>query len=83
MRSVSLFSGVGGLEATDHAELFCELDSDCRVVLGRRFSGARLHDDVNTLPPVPGLDVVFGGWPCQDISVAGLKRGLAGARSGL
>lgn len=83
MRSVSLFSGVGGLEATEHAELLCELDSDCRVVLGRRFSGARLHDDVNTLLPVPGIDVVFGGWPCQDISVAGLKRGLAGARSGL
>ena len=29
------------------------------------------------------MDVVFGGWPCQDISVAGLRRGLAGARSGL
>lgn len=83
MKSVSLFSGVGGLEADGAAEVLCEIDADCRVVLQRRFRDSRLHDDVTTLEAVPGVDVVFGGWPCQDISVAGLRRGLAGARSGL
>lgn len=83
MRTVSLFSGVGGLECEFGAELMCEIDADCRVVLRRRFPEARLHDDVETLDPIPGIDAVFGGWPCQDISVAGLRRGLAGARSGL
>jgi DNA (cytosine-5)-methyltransferase 1 len=80
---VSLFSGVGGLEADGSPELLCEIDADCRVVLHRRFGESRIHDDVTTLKAIPGLDVVLGGWPCQDISVAGLRRGLAGARSGL
>lgn len=83
MKTVSLFSGVGGLEADEQADVFCELDADCREVLSRRFAGSRIHDDVNTLQPVAGIDAVFGGWPCQDISVAGLRRGLAGSRSGL
>lgn len=83
MKSVSLFSGVGGLEANGAAEVLCEIDQDCRVVLQRRFRDSRLHDDVTTLKAIPGVDVVFGGWPCQDISVAGLRRGLAGSRSGL
>jgi DNA (cytosine-5)-methyltransferase 1 len=50
--------------------------------LQRRFPEARLHDDVRSLKP-PRADVVAGGWPCQDLSVAGLQRGLAGERSGL
>lgn len=65
------------------AEVLCEIDADCRKVLSRRFAGSRLHDDVTTLKPVAGVDAVFGGWPCQDVSVAGLRRGLAGNRSGL
>ena len=83
VRAASLFSGVGGLELQGSSEILCELDSDCRVVLKRRFRDSYVHDDVSTLKAVPGIDVVFGGWPCQDISVAGLRRGVAGARSGL
>lgn len=82
-RSISLFSGVGGLESVEGPEVLCELDAECRDILADRFPGADLHDDVMTLVPPPGIDVVFGGWPCQDISVAGLRRGLAGNRSGL
>lgn len=83
VRAVSLFSGVGGLESVQPAETLCEIDPDCRVVLSRRFPVSSLHDDVTTLKPVPGIDAVFGGWPCQDVSVAGLRKGLAGNRSGL
>jgi DNA (cytosine-5)-methyltransferase 1 len=80
---VSLFSGIGGLEAPQSSPLLaCELDGPARKVLQRRFPKTELHDDVTTLHP-PSADVVAGGWPCQDISIAGLRRGLAGERSGL
>ncbi len=82
MKVISLFSGVGGLELEQPADTFCEIDPECRVVLAGRFRDSRLHDDVMTLKP-HRADVVFGGWPCQDLSVAGLRRGLAGEKSGL
>lgn len=82
MKVISLFSGVGGLELEQPADTFCEIDPECRVVLADRFPDSRLHDDVMTLKP-HRADVVFGGWPCQDLSVAGLRRGLAGEKSGL
>jgi DNA (cytosine-5)-methyltransferase 1 len=44
--------------------------------------GVAVHDDVRTLAP-PAVDVVVGGWPCQDISSAGNLAGLVGDRSGL
>ena len=83
MSSISLFSGVGGLEPSgEPAEVLCELDFECHTVLARRFPEARIHDDVMTLPRQTA-DAVFGGWPCQDLSVAGLRKGLEGDRSGL
>lgn len=82
MKVISLFSGVGGLELEQPADTFCEVDPECRVVLASRFPESRLHDDVMTLKP-HRADVVLGGWPCQDLSVAGLKLGLAGEKSGL
>lgn len=86
VRYLSLFSGAGGLESPHHEPvLCCELDPACRIVLGRRFPEATLHDDVTTLrgSRVPRVDLVTGGWPCQDLSVAGTQQGLEGARSGL
>ena len=83
MRLISLFSGIGGLENPGCPPvLCCEADRSCRFILERRFPGAELSDDVIPLRP-PRADVVVGGWPCQDISVAGLQLGLDGARSGL
>lgn len=83
MRYISLFSGIGGLESSRvHPVLCCEVDKTCRFVLARRFRNSELADDVTTLSP-PAADVVVGGWPCQDISVAGLQLGLEGSRSGL
>ncbi|MDB5098463.1 MAG: ydiP [Cyanobacteria bacterium RYN_339] len=83
VKYLSLFSGAGGLEGASASPLACcEIDPDCHAVLARRFPRAALHADVRELKP-PRADVVAGGWPCQDLSVAGLRRGLAGERSGL
>jgi DNA (cytosine-5)-methyltransferase 1 len=84
-----LFAGVGGLEkglaASGHdSELLCEIDPLARAVLAARFPGIRLHDDVCTLESLPHrVDLLAGGFPCQDLSQAGRTAGITGARSGL
>lgn len=82
MKYISCFSGVGGLEGAAPPMAYCEIDEECRSVLSSRFPEALGHDDVSTFTP-PKADVVTGGWPCQDISVAGNQVGLAGGRSKL
>jgi DNA (cytosine-5)-methyltransferase 1 len=83
MKYISLFTGVGGLESAGiHPLLCCEIDAACWPVLRRRFGDVQIHPDIRTLQPPPA-DVIVGGWPCQDISVAGLQKGLSGERSGL
>ena len=83
MRYISLFSGIGGLEHPSMApSLWCEIDPACGSVLAKRFPESDSSQDVASLDP-PAADVVAGGWPCQDISVAGLRKGLSGQRSGL
>lgn len=83
MRYISLFSGIGGLESSSQTPLaVCEIDPWCQKVLSRKFPEAELSKDVRSFIP-PAVDVVVGGWPCQDISAAGLRKGLAGERSGL
>lgn len=86
----SLFAGIGGFELGLERAGFeiawqVELDPYCRSVLEARFPRARRFEDVRevgaaTLEPV---DVLCGGFPCQDLSVAGKGAGIAGARSGL
>ena len=88
----SLFSGIGGFElglqrglGSASVAWQVELDPWCRQVLARHWPDAARHDDVravgaHNLTPV---DVLCGGFPCQDISTAGAGAGLAGARSGL
>ncbi|BET65910.1 DNA cytosine methyltransferase [Opitutales bacterium ASA1] len=89
MRVAGLFAGIGGIELGLHAAghstaLLCELDPAARAVLRAHFSDTRLHDDVRTLTRLPdGVDVLAGGFPCQDLSQAGRTRGIAGERSGL
>jgi DNA (cytosine-5)-methyltransferase 1 len=63
-----------------------EIDPYARAVLAKHWPDVRRHEDVRTFPPPEGewgVDVICGGFPCQDISVAGKGAGLAGARSGL
>lgn len=91
MRVGSLFSGIGGLElglamaGLGPVVWQVEKDSFCRQVLARHWPGVEQHDDVCTVGKtnlVP-VDLICGGFPCQDVSSAGARAGLAGARSGL
>jgi DNA (cytosine-5)-methyltransferase 1 len=62
---------------------FCEADPYRREVLARHWPGVPVHDDVRTFEYEGQVDLLAGGFPCQDLSVAGKRAGLAGERSGL
>ena len=86
----SLFSGVGGLElGLERAGLGpvkwqAESEEFGRRVLARHWPEARRYGDVRDVgADADRVDVVCGGFPCQDVSLAGTGAGLAGARSGL
>jgi DNA (cytosine-5)-methyltransferase 1 len=79
---LSCFSGIGGLEASTSPALLCEADPEVVRVLRLSHPGIEIHDDVCSLRP-PKVEVVAGGWPCQDISIAGKQAGLSGLRSRL
>lgn len=88
MRVVSLFSGAGGFDLGFEqagAEIVyqCEIDPQARSVLKRHWPSVECHDDVRTLTDLPECDVIIGGTPCQDLSIAGTRSGLDGERSGL
>jgi len=90
MKIGSLFSGIGGLElGLERSGLGtvawqCEIDPFCRSVLARHWPDARRYEDVRTVDATaPSVDVICGGFPCQDVSLAGKRAGLAGERSGL
>ncbi len=86
----SLFSGIGGFDlGFEQAGLSCawqvEIDAAARSVLATHWPNVLRYEDVrhvgrHNLQPV---DVICGGFPCQDLSVAGKRAGLAGERSGL
>jgi len=78
----SCFTGVGGLEGSQEPSSICEIDPECREVLRKRFPNATQYTDVRTLPNLT-VDALVGGWPCQDLSVAGKMQGLKGENSGL
>ena len=89
---LDLFSGIGGftlgLEQTGKFKTvaFCEQDEGCQRVLGKHWPTVPIHNDVRLLPfsELAGVDVITGGFPCQDISIgSNTKEGLDGARSGL
>ena len=84
----SLFSGIGGLDlGLERAGMTCawqvENNEFCQAVLGFRFPDSRVHPDVRTFSPHVAVDLICGGFPCQDVSSAGKRAGLDGERSGL
>ncbi len=86
----SLFSGAGlGDIAAEAIGLshswFCECDPFARSILARRWPGVPVFHDVRDVhaKSAQQVDIVIGGFPCQDISCAGRGAGLAGKRSGL
>lgn len=96
LRVLDLFSGIGGfslgLERTGGFETvaFCEIEEFPRRVLKKHWPEVPCYDDVRTLTADRlrrdgiAVDVVTGGFPCQDISTAGKRRGIGeGTRSGL
>ena len=88
MNVLSLFTGVGGfdlgLERAGHTIVGqVEWDKKCQAILRKHWPEVPLWDDVSTYQPSVSADLVCGGFPCQDLSVAGKRAGLAGERSGL
>lgn len=87
----SLFSGAGlcdlGLSwAGFEHRFFCECDPFCQSILRRHWPGVPVFDDVRTLmgTQLPSVDVLCGGFPCQDVSVGGNREGIKeNTRSGL
>jgi DNA (cytosine-5)-methyltransferase 1 len=92
LRIGSLFSGIGGLElglewaGVGHTVYQCEADEHARRVLARHWPGIPCYPDVRTLAgerDLPDCDVLCGGFPCQETSVANARGNVTGARSGL
>ena len=84
----SLFSGIGGLEkgfksSAHHISLLCEIDPAAQLVLKKHYPEAKLVSDIATLKDLPASNIITAGFPCQDLSQAGKKIGIAGSRSGL
>lgn len=85
-----LFAGVGGFSLGFEAEGYrtrwqAEIDPHCQRVLARHWPDATRYGDVTEIDgaALEPVDVITFGSPCQDLSVAGKRAGLAGARSGL
>lgn len=89
---IDLFSGIGGFSyAAENivggfkTTQFVEINKYCQEVLRKHWPQVPIHDDITTFEPQQNsADVVCGGFPCQDISVAGKQAGIKeGTRSGL
>lgn len=96
LTGVSLFAGVGGFDLAMQRQgvkvvASVEIDKNCNQVLAQHFPDATQFTDVTTVKGedlinagfTPSTGIITGGFPCQDLSVAGKRAGLAGARSGL
>jgi len=92
MKFISLFAGIGGFDlglkrAGMICDSMCEIDKNAQVILRHHFPDAKLFDDVKEIGIATherkSIDLICGGFPCQDVSIAGKRQGLAGERSGL
>jgi len=96
LTGVSLFAGVGGFDLAMERQgvnvvAAVDIDKKCQDLLVKQFPNTKIFDDVTELKGSdligagfnPSAGIITGGFPCQDVSVAGKRAGLAGARSGL
>lgn len=92
MKAITLFSGIGGFDialesAGVEVDSVCEIDKAAQSILQRHFPNSKLFDDVkkvgNKTHAYRSIDIICGGFPCQDLSIAGKRKGLDGERSGL
>ena len=92
LKILDTFAGIGGFSYAAHELVggfettqFVEIDPFCQKVLKKHFPNVPCHDDIKTFTAYPGqYDVITGGFPCQDISVAGGREGITEkSRSGL
>ena len=86
-----LFSGIGlmrlGLEQTGMQCQFAnDIDANKNLIYQHHFGSSHLHaGDIAELSAsqIPSTDLITASFPCQDLSLAGNRQGLAGERSGL
>jgi DNA (cytosine-5)-methyltransferase 1 len=90
MKIGSLFAGIGGFDLAARwvgwdTAWFSEIDPYASAVLQKHWPGVPNHGDITKIKgsDVAPVDVLCGGFPCQDISLAGKGAGITGARSGL
>lgn len=96
LNGLDLFSGIGGISIAlrdwVRPVAYCEIDPYCQAVLLSRMANgdicpAPIWDDVKTLCPKMfrdgQIEIIYGGFPCQNISIAGLGKGLDGEQSRL
>ena len=88
MKMLSLFSGVGMIDlaaswAGIETVALCEIEPYAQQVLKVRFPGVPLYDDIRTLTAerlrgdgIEQIDIICGGFPCQDVSCAGKRKGF-------
>ena len=92
MRVLDLFSGIGGFALAgqwvwgdDHENVgFCEIDKYCHKVLNKNFPDVPIYEDIQQLngKDFNDIDLITGGFPCQDLSVAGRGKGLIDEETG-
>lgn len=92
LRVLDLFAGAGGFTIAGEMAggfetvAFCEIDPYCRKILNHHWPGVPIYEDVTELrgSDIGAVDVITGGFPCQDLSSAGRGAGIGkGTRSGL
>lgn len=84
----SLFAGIGGMDlGLERAGMVCkwqvEIDPYCHKVLAKHWPAVKRYGDIREVTELEYVDCIAGGFPCQDVSVAGLRAGIDGERSGL
>ena len=90
MKFISLFAGIGGLDlGLERAGMECvaqvEINEFCQKVLQKHWANVPKFKDVRDVGKhnLPPADLICGGFPCQDVSLAGERAGLEGKRSTL